>query len=360
MRLIIRWLLILINLVAAALMAGGFLSRFISPEQTWVLAFLGLIFPFLAAINVAFLIYWLILFKKPVWISLIALILVIPGLNSTLKFIKDEKQGGSGEKFSVMTYNVRLFDVFNWSGEANTGTQLLDFAGGEKVDIVCFQEFMTNNSEALNLSRIKSRLPDNPYSYIDYNYQAYKRKHGLAIFSSYPVISGKKGHFPGTRNMFIYADIKLPTDTVRVINAHLESIHLNYQQYNLIDSLNVNQNNRQEIRKIVSNIREAFSKRAEQVAILNEEIEESPHPVVLCGDFNDTPVSYAYRSLRKNLKDSFMESGSGLSTTYKEFIIPLRIDYIMHSPELVSSGHTVPDVRFSDHKPVKTWLYFNE
>ena len=360
MKKIFHWLLALINVITALFMLGSFLSRYISPDQSWILAFLGLIFPVLAGINVLLLIYWLILFKKPVWISLISLLLVIPALGSTLKIFKNDKVEDSGNKLSLMTYNVRLFDVFDWTGEENTGARLLEFAGKSEVDIICFQEFMTNNTGGLNIDAIKAKLPANPYSFIEYNYQAYKRKHGLAIFSAYPVLSGYKGHFPGTRNMYIYADVKLPGDTVRIFNAHLESIHLNYQQYNLIDSLNVNQNNRQEIRKIFSNIREAFNKRAAQVAILAEEIEKSPYPVVLCGDFNDTPVSYTYQQLRKNLKDSFSESGHGLATTYNEFIIPLRIDYIMHSEELTTSGHTVMNARFSDHKPVKAWLHFKD
>lgn len=353
MRKLFHWLLMLINLGAALLLAGGFLSRYIPPEKAWPLAFLGLVFPALVLVNLLFLAFWLIRFKKPFWISLLALVIVYPALTSTLQIFRKEKLPAPVEQVSVMSYNVRLFDVFQWSGQENTGEDLLRFAGESGTDVLCFQEFMTNQSSALNLTRIKNMLPDNPYAYVDYNYQAYQRKHGLAIFSRYPVLSGEKGQFPGTRNMYIYADILFPFDTVRVINAHLESIHLNTRQYNLIDSLQVNQGNWQEIYRIVSNIREAFSKRAEQVALLKQEVANSPHPVILLGDFNDTPVSFAYQQLRKGLKDSFIESGHGLGTTYKQFLLPLRIDYLLHSSDLHAAAHEVLDVGFSDHKPVR-------
>ena len=160
--------------------------------------------------------------------------------------------------------------------------------------------------------------------------------------------------------MFVYADIKLPDDTIRVFNAHLESIHLDYQQYNLIDSLNlnVNESNREELKRILRNIRQAFQKRSEQIDILRKEVDKSPYPVIICGDFNDTPVSYTYKNIKKNLKDSFVESGKGMGTSYQQFFLPLRIDFILHDPKIISTGHEVIDIDYSDHKPVKTLFWF--
>jgi endonuclease/exonuclease/phosphatase family metal-dependent hydrolase len=357
---ILRWILILINLAAAILMIGAFSSCYINPSEFWPTAILGLGFTAFVIINFLFLVYWLIGLKKPLWISLIALIVVLPALNYSIRVFKDETPPSQKESVSLITYNVRLFDVFGWTGRDHVGRDLLNFVNESNTDIVCFQEYMENSSRSLNLSQIKTHIPDHKYSFIGYNYQAFQRKHGLAIFSTYPVLSGEKGHFPGTRNMYIWADIKLPTDTIRVINAHLESIHLSHQQYNLIDSLNVNPTNRQEIGRILGNVKDAFIKRAEQVQILKQEIDRSPYPVVICGDFNDTPVSYTYKAMRESLDDSFLESGNGLGTTYKEFIYPLRIDYILHSKELECTGHEVLDVAFSDHKPVRTNLHFKD
>jgi len=259
-----------------------------------------------------------------------------------------------------MSYNVRLFDVFNWSGRDDDGKKLISFLGKSETDIICLQEFMQNDSRTYNLRSVKKQLAHNPYSYISYNFLAYKRKHGLAIFSSYPVLNGGKGSFPDTRNMFIYADIKLPEDTIRIFNVHLESIHLDYRQYNLIDSLNitVDDSGIEELKRIAGNVKQAFIKRAEQVKILRKEVDNSPYPVIICGDFNDTPVSYTYKNLKKDLKDSFVESGKGMGATYKKFKLPLRIDFILYDPELLSSEHKVLNVDYSDHKPIRTNLCF--
>ena len=114
------------------------------------------------------------------------------------------------------------------------------------------------------------------------------------------------------------------------------------------------------MRRILGNIRQAFIKRAEQVEILRNEIENSPYPVIVCGDFNDTPVSYTYKNLKKDLKDSFVESGKGMGTSYQEFILPLRIDFILHDQKLLSDGYQVRDVDYSDHKPVQANLWFKK
>ncbi|MEA1878340.1 MAG: endonuclease/exonuclease/phosphatase family protein [Bacteroidota bacterium] len=360
MRDILKLLLILINIGFAALMIGAVLSRSISPDTFWPLAFLGLSFPALAITNFLFLIYWLILFKKPVFISLAVLILALPALNSSFRFFSKDLPDKAENSLSLMSYNVRLFDVFNWSGRANNGKELISFLGKSETDIICLQEFMENNTKAYNLRSVKKQLPYNPYSYINYNYQAFKRKHGLAIFSNYPILEGGKGSFSGTRNMFIYADVKLPKDTIRIFNVHLESIHLDYQQYNLIDSLNltVNYSSKEELKRIARNVKQAFIKRSEQIEVLRKEVDKSPFPVIICGDFNDTPVSYTYKNLKKDLKDSFVESGKGMGASYQKFKLPLRIDYILHDQRLFSGRHEVIDVDYSDHKPIKANLWF--
>ncbi|MBT7094968.1 MAG: endonuclease/exonuclease/phosphatase family protein [Bacteroidetes bacterium] len=344
------------------MLTGGVLSQYFDPADYWYLAFLGLVFPILVLLNCLFLLFWLVKWKKAVFISIVALLISFPAMQSSFSLFSGNKPDSETHKISITSYNVRLFDVFNWSGRKDNGLALLDFLGESDTDIICMQEFMVNNSQAYNLKNIKAKLPDNPYSRIEYNFQSYKRKHGLAIFSKYPIINSGKGIFPGTRNMFMYADIVLVLDTIRVINNHLESIHLDYSQYNLIDSLNLSstQSNREEYRRILGSIRQAFRKRAEQARILKEEINKSPFPVIVCGDFNDTPVSYTYHTIKKGMNDSFVSNGKWLGASYKQFMFPLRIDYILHDRVMSSGNHEVLNIDFSDHKPVRTDIWFKE
>ena len=362
MRTLLKWILIIVNLGIAVLLLLGTMAQYIDPADFWLPAFFGLGFPVLLFANVFFLLIWLIQWKKSILISLIALLLSFPAIQSSFSLVNRQPQNKGTRSASIISYNVRLFDVFNWSGRKNDGASLLKFLGESDTDIICLQEFMVNNSQAFNLKMIKASLPDNPYSQIEYNYQSYKRKHGLAIFSKYPVIRGGKGIFPGTRNMYMYADIKLPDGIIRVFNNHLESIHLDKQQYTLIDSLNFSgtQTHRDEYRRILSSIRQAFRKRAEQARMVKEEIQKSPYPVIICGDFNSTPVSYTYHKIKKGLIDSFVHSGKMYGASYKEFRFPLRIDFILHDPMISSGNHQVLDVNFSDHKPVKTEFWFNQ
>ncbi|MCD6347666.1 MAG: endonuclease/exonuclease/phosphatase family protein [Bacteroidales bacterium] len=361
MRTLLKWILILLNLAVALSLLLSAMAQYIDPGDYWLPAFLGLGFPVLFIINLVFVLIWLVQWKKHIMISLLVLILSFSSIQATFSLLNRSTQNKGTRKTSIISYNVRLFDVFNWSGRENNGSELLKFLGESQTDIICLQEFMVNNSKAYNLKSIKASLPDNPYNHIEYNYQSYKRKHGLAIFSKYPVISGGKGTFPGTRNMYMYADIELPDGRVRVFNNHLESIHLDKKQYLLIDSLNLSdtQTHRDEYRRILSSIRQAFRKRAEQARIVKAEINNSPYPVIVCGDFNSTPVSYTYHKIKKGLSDSFVKSGKGYGASYKELRFPLRIDYILYDPQLSSGNHKVLDVNFSDHKPVRTEIWFN-
>ena len=332
MRLVLKWILILINLACALALAGSISAQYFDSSTCWPCAFLGLGFPVVLLLNLGFLLFWLIQWKRPVWISLIVLLIALPAMQSSFQLINNKKKlSSSSDPISVMSYNVRLFDIFKWSGKDNVDVELLEFLGSSDTDIICLQEFMVNESAALNIRTIKKKLASTPYSHIEYNYQAYKRKHGLAIFSKYPIIDTGKGNFPGTRNMFIYTDIARTHDTIRVFNAHLESIHLDQKQYSLIDTLNISgtQTHMDEYRQILNSIRQAFVKRAEQARILHDKIKDSPYPAIVSGDFNDTPVSFAYHQIMKGLDDSFVQAGKGMGASYKQFRLPLRIDYIL-------------------------------
>ncbi|MFW6224447.1 MAG: endonuclease/exonuclease/phosphatase family protein, partial [Bacteroidota bacterium] len=99
-------------------------------------------------------------------------------------------------------------------------------------------------------------------------------------------------------------------------------------------------------------LRHGFMERAQQVDFVSEHIHKSPHPVIVCGDFNDTPMSYAYHTMRNNLKDSFTEAGMGFGKTYGGRAPSYRIDYILHSPTINTLSHERLKVPYSDHFPV--------
>lgn len=100
-------------------------------------------------------------------------------------------------------------------------------------------------------------------------------------------------------------------------------------------------------------LHENFQKRAVQANLLNQLITTSPYPTLVCGDFNSLPSSYVYHTVKGDkLQDGFKTSGHGYMYTFKYFKHMLRIDYILHSPELKSMDYFSPDLSYSDHNPV--------
>jgi len=145
-------------------------------------------------------------------------------------------------------------------------------------------------------------------------------------------------------------------DTIRLYNLHLASIHFKKEDYDFLNEITDNQN-QQEFKRntmnILSKIRAAYVKRRHQVGLLESHINDSPFPVIICGDFNDTPLSYAYRKISKGRKDAFVESGSGFSNTFNEQTFPaIRIDYIFYSPVFTAGNFKVHKIPLSDHYPI--------
>ena len=159
--------------------------------------------------------------------------------------------------------------------------------------------------------------------------------------------------------MIIYTDMLIDSDTVRVYNCHLQSYRLRPKEINSIDSMNFENNpeNKARIKELSIKFKDAIIKRAEQAATLREHLNQCPYPVIVCGDFNDTPVSFTYRTVRGDLKDSFTESGKGTANTYNGKLPSFRIDYILYSPKFTSYNFEVSTLNHSDHYPISCDLF---
>jgi endonuclease/exonuclease/phosphatase family metal-dependent hydrolase len=339
-------------------MLGGLLSQWINPAIAWPLAFFGLLFPLIILIQIAFMVAFILLRSKAMVLPILFILANWNPIAHTFQISRPgQKSSPSNNEIKVMSYNVRLFDFFQWSGQKKATEGIFEYIHKTNPDILCLQEFMIQDPGKLPLERVKSELGRLPYSYIEYNYTMNTRKHGLAIFSRYPILNTGHEHFPKTRNMVIYADINVGTDTIRVYNNHLESIHFDRDEIELIDDKTDEMRiTRDKIGNIVRRLKAAYIRRASQAIAINKNIEQSPYRVLVCGDFNDTPVSFTTRKIRDGLFDSFRSGGSGMGITFPNMKAPLRIDYILHSKELESSGYQIGRVNFSDHRPVSTYI----
>jgi endonuclease/exonuclease/phosphatase family metal-dependent hydrolase len=358
-----RRIFLLIYLIATIPLAACYLSQWISPASFWPLAFFGLLFPVLIVIQVVFILVFLMLMSKAI---VLPVILILVGWSSITQTFQMPKPPGSftadTSAISVMTYNVRLFDIAHyWSGLKDQSEGVFAYTTEIKPDILCFQEFALQDPGKFSIEFIKSRLSFLPYAAVEFNFTSQSRKYGLAIFSRYPIIHSGHEHFEDTKNMMLYADIQLGADTVRVYNNHLESIHFDRDEFQWIDTTaNKTRIPRDKITEIVNRMKGAYKKRAMQAEQVRKSIDGSPYQVIVCGDFNDTPVSYASHKIGSNLYDSFRSGGRWLGITFPNVRAPLRIDYILHSKKMVSSDFRIGKIRFSDHRPVSCRIAFRQ
>jgi endonuclease/exonuclease/phosphatase family metal-dependent hydrolase len=175
----------------------------------------------------------------------------------------------------------------------------------------------------------------------------------MAIFSKYPIVNEGKVFDNNRTNGAIFADIKVNEDTIRIYNAHLESMKIDSD--GLEDIEGVKENYRQTLGKL----HRGSLARSKQLKVLVDHYTNSPHPIILMGDLNEIPYSYTYFKLSESLQNAFEIAGRGFGFTYNRILFFLRIDHIFSSPELIPiQFKTHREVDYSDHYPVSavfTW-----
>jgi len=332
-------ILYILNMLLLFALFLSYASPFISPDTfLWPIALLGLTYPFLLLANSLFAVYWMIRFKKHFWAN-IFIILIGYGHIENLINIKD-KETTETTQFSIMSFNVRLFNIYDWIPKDDVKNDIIEFLNNEKSSILCLQEFYA-----------PTELPKLNYTYSHIGLQSKRKSWRMATYSKYPIfkkgtvsISGER-----TNNICIYSDIRIGKDSIRIYNVHLASNWFDKEDYSFLDKPTV-----EGAENIIERLKVSFFKRAKQVKAIKAHMNTSPYPIILCGDFNDTPTSFTYKQLSKELNDSFTNSGRGLGSTYNGKIPALRIDYILYSPNLNQVDFETNEVKLSDHYPIKS------
>ncbi len=353
-----------LNVLAVIAILLSYLSIRISPTSFWPLAFFGMTYPFLLLANLLCIAWWLLFRGRRIWPSLIAILLGFGHAGEYLQLSgESDKPEDAVDPFKVMSWNVRIFDLYSWSHNAQTKEEMLDLIRIEDPDVLCMQEFL--NIDKKVGTAVRDELSGN-YRFTNYadEYTAHTKTgyhFGIATFSTRPIIAKGAIHFPDDlNNLCLWTDIAMERDTVRVYNAHLASLRFGDQDYRFMkdvqDGSSTDVLEKGGLR-IARRLKSGFIRRAGQMETIAAHMRASPHPVIWCGDMNDTPMSYSYHQLRElDLEDSFVESGSGIGHTYIGAFPSFRIDHIMHGPELRSWGfRTLPD-ELSDHRAITCWM----
>lgn len=364
MKLIRRYLLI-INLFFTGLLLGCYLAAFISPAKFWPPVFLGFLYPYVAGVNFCFVLLWIPIRWPFSFISMLGLVSGYYFAAGTYQFKIDKKETPA-DGLRVMSYNVRLFDLYNWSNNRKTRDSIISFIKEQKPDILTLQEFYSNDDGYHVNAAALSLMLDMPYYQTHYTITKNEKQHwGIATYSRFPIVKKHVIKLENSRgNTCIASDVCINSkDTIRVFNMHLQSIALKQEDYRYIDlhdDDNSYMNDVDGSKNILRKVRNASIKRAAQCEKIAASIGQSRHDVLVCGDFNDTPVSYTYQQLSSGLKDAFKESGQGFGKTYNGILPSYRIDYILASKGFQAGDFITHRKSYSDHFPISCVVWKEE
>lgn len=352
----IVWLLdvamTLLSAVVAVALVLTYLVPYVNPSRVWFFPALGLAAPITYVAGVMLMLYWIIRWR---WLRAGVMILIVvigffkvslfwrPDIRRTYE---DDSQNPDRGTFKVMTYNVRSFYGENGHSSVEDILRLIE---EQDPDIICLQEFnarLAARSEEFSLLEEKyesagfgrTAAPDSVY------------EAPLAVLSKFRILRSGTVLTPASS---VWADLMVGDDTVRVFNNHLRSTAINAADNVYITEHRFLSDTAREtkILSIVGRLRENSVLRAAQVDSIARVIDATHTRRIVCGDFNDTPMSYVYRTMAHGLRDAFRSCGSGYSHTYRGFFNTLRIDYVLSGGFEPVTYETLM-VDYSDHHPV--------
>lgn len=296
--------------------------------------FLNLMVPVIALINVIFFIFWIIKFKWPFLLFVFSILIGYKEWGKLYKFPNNAIPISNGIK--VMSFNVRLFNSFEWIDSKTVPKSIESFINKESPDLVCLQEYSREFSP---------KFKNYPHQYIASSKM--NGQNGLCILSKYPLVNRGKMDFEDSNNSALYADIYYKKDSVRIYNVHLESLRIN-----LKDTLFTHEHSQ----KFVKRIQSLVQKQELQIDRFEKIDQKNQFPTIICTDLNNNAFSRVYKRLKDDRMDAFVLSGDGLGATYKLAYFPFRIDFIFTDQKFKVINFKTHDLKLSDHKPISALL----
>lgn len=369
---VLRRILVLVYLPTVILFLAACFSPLLNPTVWWPSSFLGLIFPYLLLLLLAFLVIWI--FARSRWSILTLLVLLLGWKNIAVVFAfhpfsSFQKEKKDTATLRIMTWNLKGF----YPPEENPDKEdrlvhldkMFNVIRDYDPDVIALQEFATIEKSKWfnNIARFKNM--GYHYYFFPGDFVRYKiHFSGTAIFSKYAIIDSAKKEMPQFKGddveSLLSADIVFFSDTIRVFTGHLQSYRFMASDYSNFSKIRNNPEERIDASKsVVRKMKAAFQKRSVQTDIIRKELDGSVFPEIFCGDLNDVPNSYAYFSVRNNKRDAFIAKGFGFGQTFFNFssrfmrrIPTLRIDYIFTDRRFeIEQCIRIPIV-LSDHIPV--------
>lgn len=367
LRSISKKLLVALTLVLCLLYGLACISSFLPPSTYWYIAILGVGYAFLLAGLIGLLIFWIVIRSKWFILPLLTLLISWKSINAFFAFhlmapsVVTKQEG----VIRIMQWNVERFGQMRPRNKQNRTLrkQIFAYIRIQDPDILCMQEFFESNDPkrfAENIPFFRDSLGFRYFYYAMDHRRPEAYEHGVAIFSKFPIKKTFRGKFEGPKEKkanesYIYADLNINGQMIRVMTTHLQSLLFSPDEFkNLEDIKKGDDSTFVKSVGIFRKFKQAYEFREQQANKVRKEIDKSPYPSIISGDFNDLPHSYVYNRIKGNYQDAFTKKGFGVGRTYSSISPTLRIDYTLLHPsfELVQCRN--PNPQLSDHFPLIT------
>lgn len=343
----LKKLILLINFFAIFILVLTYLTPMISAERWGWFSLFALAYPFTLLVNVLFALGWTF-FRS--WYALLSIVAILVGITHHSRYIQifpsGKKSGTCEESIRLLSYNTKGLSLVPVKKGADYKIRIDSIYNAladlkEFPDIICLQE-------AYKGDQIAKRFG------MKYFYHA--PKSSLWLLSRFPI--EKSGFLQGSEKSpgTIWADIETPQGTLRVYNMHLTSNRVTNTTEELIHGDLPTENTWEKIKFIFSRYKHTTQKRAKEASDIRKHLAKCKHPAVIAGDGNDPPISNTYKILKKGLRDSFVDKGFGISTTYESRLPLLRIDYLLGTSTVTFKDHYTHHLSYSDHYPVSAGI----
>lgn len=361
---------VLINVVAGIFFLLGCYASKINPSQFWMIGFFPLAAFYFLLILIGFIFFWLFVKPLRILISLVAIVLGwgplqhLVQVRLTPNFVMEKHP----KNLRVMSWNVQHFEILQHKTHPEKKQEMLSMISQHNPDVACFQEMVASDFAPKAINYIPDFLKKLGFSYYHYTYNKIldfdgDHRFGIITFSKYPIINKHNvSYAPNDYNsIFQYVDIVKETDTFRIFNTHMQSLKFSEDNMKFIEDPSIENNgDMNRSRSVMSRFRDGFIKRHKQSDRLRMAMDKSPYPLIVCGDFNDVPNSYAYNTIGKGMKNTFAQKGTGIGRTYSGVSPTLRIDHIFADSRFTVEQYLRIKKKVSDHFPIIADLYFKK
>ena len=363
-----KTILITANVFVSILLLLSFYGIKTPLGNHWIFNLINLASFYFFLINIFFFFFWI--FIKPVLtlISILSIAICWMPLQHVFQWrMESFNYKKERDNIRVMSWNVEHFVILEHKTHPEKKTEMIEIVNSFHPDIACFQEMVANDTtrNAINyIPDFEKKLGMKNYYYAYDKKLDFDRNHhfGIITFSRFPIINHKKITVEKNNYnaIYQYVDIVKDADTFRVFNIHLQSLRFSPTNKMYIENPSLTDDySYYQTKSVIKKLKIGFIKRKEQIENIKSEVDKSPYPVILCGDFNDLPNSYAYNLIGESLNNAFRSMGSGIGNTFSGILPTLRIDNIFVDKKFDINQFTRVKKKLSDHYPIVSDIKFN-